>query len=173
MCWAVFGGGFWATSLPIPEAPRAAERRCAQHVSQVHCVVERQFLPKDWIMEQWDAGYYITAIAGSIDASSLVVMSKGARFSQQSYKVSEALPYEWIRKKWREVRRRAAAALRVQLMCSPVVGKTPQAWFLSRAWLYCSSVGEVCHGPAACIHTTACSCGLVLAHALRSAGGRP
>ncbi len=42
--------------------------------------------------------------AGSNEASSLVVMSKGARFSQQSYKVSEALPYEWIRKKWREAR---------------------------------------------------------------------
>ncbi len=32
---------------------------------QVHCVAQRQFLPKDWIMEQWDAGYYITAIAGA------------------------------------------------------------------------------------------------------------
>ena len=107
---AVFVGGFWATKPLIPGAAIAADRRCAQQVSQVHCVVERQFLPKDWIMEQWDAGYYITAIAGSSDASSLVVMSKGARFSQQSYKVSEALPYEWIRKKWREVRRRAAPA---------------------------------------------------------------
>ena len=82
-------------------------------------MVERQFLPKDWIMEQWDAGYYITAIAGSSDASSLVVMSKGARFSQQSYKVSEALPYEWIRKKWREVRRRGAAAMTLQSAALP------------------------------------------------------
>jgi hypothetical protein len=24
-----------------------------------------QFLPKDWILEQWDDGYYITALAGS------------------------------------------------------------------------------------------------------------
>ena len=97
-------------SHPCGRRPRAADTRRARHVPQVHCVVERQFLPKDWIMEQWDAGYYITAIAGSSDASSLVVMSKGARFSQQSYKVSEALPYEWIRKKWREVRPRLPAA---------------------------------------------------------------
>ena len=90
-------------------------------------MVERQFLPKDWIMEQWDAGYYITAIAGSSDASSLVVMSKGARFSQQSYKVSEALPYEWIRKKWREVRRRTPAASAVSPTCVLMEGKRPQA----------------------------------------------
>ena len=31
-----------------------------------------------------------------------MVMSKGTKFTQQSYKVSEAFPYEWIKKKWRE-----------------------------------------------------------------------
>uniref|UniRef100_A0A804NA19 DUF7477 domain-containing protein n=1 Tax=Zea mays TaxID=4577 RepID=A0A804NA19_MAIZE len=35
------------------------------------------FLHKDWIMEQWEKSYYITAIAGSSNESSLVVMSKG------------------------------------------------------------------------------------------------
>ncbi|KAL5652383.1 hypothetical protein ACJX0J_037841, partial [Zea mays] len=34
------------------------------------------FLHKDWIMEQWEKSYYITAIAGSSNRSSLVVMSK-------------------------------------------------------------------------------------------------
>lgn len=158
-----------AAALPGCRAARERARgalSAAARAAQVHCVAQRQFLPKDWIMEQWDAGYYITAIAGaprpplqpparrqpcwaphlpgqracpgaamprlgfeparhhmrrsalrprlreavrarragSNEASSLVVMSKGARFSQQSYKVSEALPYEWIRKKWREAR---------------------------------------------------------------------
>ena len=105
-----------------------------------------QFLPKDWIMEKWEEGYYITAMAGeqcrdgvgwggagaavcrtsgcacllaprwlqwqlrchrlpafslsmplccpsscaagSATGSSLVVMSKGTPYTQQSYKVS-------------------------------------------------------------------------------------
>ena len=34
--------------------------------------------------------------------SSLVVMSKGTKYTQQSYKVSDSFPYEWIKKKWRE-----------------------------------------------------------------------
>ena len=29
-------------------------------------------------------------------------MSKGSKFTQQSYKVAEAFPFEWIKKKWRE-----------------------------------------------------------------------
>lgn len=46
-----------------------------------------QFLPKEWIMEKWEEGYYITAMAGSNSGSSLVVMSKGTPYTQQSYKV--------------------------------------------------------------------------------------
>ena len=40
--------------------------------------------------------------AGSCQGSSLVVMSKGTRYTQQSYKVSDAFPFEWIKKKWKE-----------------------------------------------------------------------
>ena len=40
--------------------------------------------------------------AGSCHGSSLVVMSKGTRYTQQSYKVSDAFPFEWIKKKWKE-----------------------------------------------------------------------
>jgi hypothetical protein len=65
-------------------------------------VVPRSFLPKEWILEQWERGYYITSVAGSPSASSLVVMSKGTCFTQQSYKVSEVFPYDWIKKKWKE-----------------------------------------------------------------------
>lgn len=31
---------------------------------QLYRVVPDAFLPKDWIMEKWDLGYYITAVAG-------------------------------------------------------------------------------------------------------------
>ncbi|KAK9075621.1 hypothetical protein SSX86_003947 [Deinandra increscens subsp. villosa] len=60
------------------------------------------FLNKDWIMEQWDKSYYISAIAGASNGSSLVVMSKGTPYLQQSYKVSETFPFKWINKKWKE-----------------------------------------------------------------------
>tara|TARA_B100000401_G_scaffold289855_1_gene198368 strand:+ start:529 stop:2226 length:1698 start_codon:yes stop_codon:yes gene_type:complete len=61
-----------------------------------------QFLPKDWILEQWDDGYYITALAGSTTGSALVIMSKGTSYTQQSYKVSDSFPFKWINKKWKE-----------------------------------------------------------------------
>lgn len=60
------------------------------------------FLHKEWIMEQWERNFYITSIAGASNGSSLVVMSKGGQYTQQSYKVSESFPYKWITKKWRE-----------------------------------------------------------------------
>ncbi|KAK1287539.1 Casein kinase I isoform delta-like [Acorus calamus] len=60
------------------------------------------FLHKEWIMEQWEKNYYISSIAGSNNGSSLVVMSKGTPYTQQSYKVSDSFPFKWINKKWRE-----------------------------------------------------------------------
>ncbi|GMP94946.1 hypothetical protein CsSME_00044193 [Camellia sinensis var. sinensis] len=66
---------------------------------------------QEWIMEQWEHKYYITAVAGASNGSSLVVMSKESSilvqsksplYSQQSYKVSNSFPFKWIRKKWRE-----------------------------------------------------------------------
>lgn len=60
------------------------------------------FLHKDWIMEQWEKGFYISSLAGALNGSSLVVMSKGTHYSQQSYKVSEFFPFKWISKKWNE-----------------------------------------------------------------------
>ncbi len=64
--------------------------------------VEPEFLPKKWVMQQWDQGYYITTVAGASNGHSLVVMSKGPKYTQQSYKVSDMFPFEWIKKKWRE-----------------------------------------------------------------------
>ncbi|XP_047340939.1 casein kinase 1-like protein HD16 [Impatiens glandulifera] len=60
------------------------------------------FLHKEWIMDQWEKNFYITAVAGANNGSSLVVMSKGTQYLQQSYKVSESFPFKWINKKWRE-----------------------------------------------------------------------
>ncbi|XWS52413.1 hypothetical protein CRYUN_Cryun11dG0068700 [Craigia yunnanensis] len=60
------------------------------------------FLHKEWIMDQWEKNYYISSIAGSNGGSSLVVMSKGTQYTQQSYKVSDSFPFKWINKKWRE-----------------------------------------------------------------------
>lgn len=64
--------------------------------------LSNQFLPKEWIMEKWEEGFYITAMAGSMQGSSLVVMSKGTPYTQQSYKVSDSFPFKWINKKWKE-----------------------------------------------------------------------
>ncbi|CAM0876792.1 unnamed protein product [Alopecurus aequalis] len=64
--------------------------------------LSQKFLPKNWIMEKWEKHFYITAIAGATNGSSLVVMSKGTPYIQQSYKVSESFPYTWIDKMWKE-----------------------------------------------------------------------
>ncbi|XP_047086238.1 casein kinase 1-like protein HD16 [Lolium rigidum] len=64
--------------------------------------LSQKFLDKDWIMEKWDNNFYITAIAGAANGSSLVVMSKGTPYTQQGYKVSEHFPYKWINKRWKE-----------------------------------------------------------------------
>lgn len=42
-------------------------------------------------MAKWEEGFYITAMAGSTSGSSLVVMSKGTPYTQQSYKVTTAM----------------------------------------------------------------------------------
>ncbi|KAK4777783.1 hypothetical protein SAY87_017970 [Trapa incisa] len=60
------------------------------------------FFHKEWIMENWEKSYYISSVAGASNGSSLVVMSKGTQYTQQSYKVSESFPYKWINKKWKE-----------------------------------------------------------------------
>ncbi len=61
---------------------------------QVYELSNMHFLPKDWIMERWEEGFYITAMAGSQSGASLVVMSKGTPYTQQSYKVP--FPPKWL-----------------------------------------------------------------------------
>lgn len=47
--------------------------------SQVYKLASGQFLPKEWIMEQWDRGFYISAVAGA-----LAIPSPPHRFPLQS-----------------------------------------------------------------------------------------
>ncbi|BDA46424.1 probable casein kinase I isoform delta at N-terminal half [Coccomyxa sp. Obi] len=74
----------------------------SKHKGQAYKLTNGVFMPRDWITEKWDQGYYITGVAGSENFSSLVVMTKGTKWTQQSYKVDSTFPYEWIKKKWRE-----------------------------------------------------------------------
>ncbi|KAG7580582.1 hypothetical protein ISN44_As08g003660 [Arabidopsis suecica] len=69
--------------------------------SQVYKVTS-VFLPKDWIMKQWEKNYYISSIAGANNGGSLVVMSKGTLYTKQSYKTSHSIPLKWMDKKWKE-----------------------------------------------------------------------
>ncbi|EXB97650.1 hypothetical protein L484_020199 [Morus notabilis] len=84
------------------------------------------FLPDNWIEEQWENGFYITAIAGDDDGSSLVVMSRGTRFhDKQVYKVCESIPYKWMERKWKEgysVTARASAGKKWAIVMSKGAG---------------------------------------------------
>ncbi|KAJ4797435.1 Casein kinase I protein [Rhynchospora pubera] len=87
------------------------------------------FLHKEWIMDQWERNYYITALAGANNGSSLVVMSRGTQYAQQSYKVSDSFPFKWINKKWREgfyVTAMATAGTRWAVVMSRNAGFTDQ-----------------------------------------------
>uniref|UniRef100_A0A0A9DN21 DUF7477 domain-containing protein n=1 Tax=Arundo donax TaxID=35708 RepID=A0A0A9DN21_ARUDO len=87
------------------------------------------FLRKEWIMEQWEKNFYITALAGANNGSSLVVMSRGTQYAQQSYKVSDSFPYKWINKKWKEgfyVTAMATAGSRWAVVMSRNAGFTAQ-----------------------------------------------
>lgn len=104
-------------------------------------------------MEQWEKNFYISAIAGANNGSSLVVMSKGelvlvaekdpcqkvysilhnlyagTQYTQQSYKVSDSFPFKWINKKWREgfyVTSMATAGSRWGVVMSRNAGFTDQ-----------------------------------------------
>ena len=73
--------------------------------------------------------------------SSLVVMSKGTKYTQQSYKVSDSFPYEWIKKKWREAFHVTAMATSSTQVCTVWAGCAGGgglgAW---REWGRCGAV---------------------------------
>ena len=111
---------------------------------------------QEWIIEQWERNYYISAIAGASNGSSLVVMSKGqasgncfitehvlhltplfsspgTQYTQQSYKFSDSFPFKWISKKWKEgfyVTSMATAGSRWGVVMSRNAGYSNQVSFL-------------------------------------------
>ena len=46
-------------------------------IIEINSIVMHGGCVKEWIMEQWEKNYYISALAGANNGSSLVVMSKG------------------------------------------------------------------------------------------------
>ena len=59
--------------------------------------------PSDWIKEQWDLGYYITAVEHNSDNNTyVVVMSKAYGMGPQSWKKSDVFPKDWISTKWND-----------------------------------------------------------------------
>ena len=69
-------------------------------------------------------------MAGSVNGNSLVVMSKGTPYTQQSYKVSDSFPFKWINKKWKEgfyVTSMATANMRWAVVMSRNAGFSDQA----------------------------------------------
>uniref|UniRef100_A0A0D9WDQ8 non-specific serine/threonine protein kinase n=1 Tax=Leersia perrieri TaxID=77586 RepID=A0A0D9WDQ8_9ORYZ len=96
--------------------------------SQVY-ELSQHFLHKEWIMDQWERNFYITSLAGANNGSSLVVMSRGTQYAQQSYKVSDSFPFKWINKKWKEgfyVTAMATAGSRWAVVMSRNAGFTDQ-----------------------------------------------
>jgi hypothetical protein len=89
--------------------------------------------------------------------SSLVVMSKGTKFTQQSYKVSDSFPFEWIKKKWREafhVTAMATSGTQWAVVMSRGAGFLDQVrWQAgrgSREGYFCFLAGSGPGGQAAC-----------------------
>lgn len=66
-------------------------------------IKEAASYPSDWIKEQWDLGYYITAVEHNADKSTyVVVMSKAYGMGPQSWKKSDIFPKDWITTKWND-----------------------------------------------------------------------
>jgi hypothetical protein len=101
-----------------------------------------QFLPKEWIMEKWEEGFYITAMAGSNSGWSLVAMSKGTPYTQQSYKVAFAST-SYLRWRWAHSEVPAGRVSHEKLF---ICGRFGRDSLIILAWCYRPSPNK--HGPA-------------------------
>ncbi|GAV63821.1 hypothetical protein CFOL_v3_07339, partial [Cephalotus follicularis] len=54
---------------------------------------------KEWIMEQWDKKYYITSVAGALNGTAMVVMSKVAA-EEAVVELDFLYPSEGIHRRW-------------------------------------------------------------------------
>ncbi|WP_318311365.1 DUF7477 domain-containing protein [Flagellimonas crocea] len=66
-------------------------------------IKESKSFPSEWIKEQWDDGFFITAFDFDDSKSTFVVlMSKGYGMGPQSWKKSATFPKDWITEKWND-----------------------------------------------------------------------
>jgi len=66
-------------------------------------IKESNSYPSDWIKNQWDQGFYITAMDFDDNKNTFVVlMSKGYGLGPQSWKKSSTFPKDWITEKWND-----------------------------------------------------------------------
>ncbi|KAK4777782.1 hypothetical protein SAY87_017969 [Trapa incisa] len=64
--------------------------------------ISRDFLPMEWIQDQWEKGYFISSAAGTSNGRTLVIMSQGTKYTEQSFITRKYFPIQWINKKWKE-----------------------------------------------------------------------
>ena len=113
---------------------------CVRRDVQVYELSSMHFLPKEWIMERWEDGFYITAMAGSAGGSSLVVMSKGTPYTQQSYKVRTQASQHC----YSGVSRRNASHDDVYMLsCLGIAQYTCLPWSRSASCLFCPYILKV------------------------------
>ena len=68
--------------------------------SQVYSVTPNAFLPKEWIMDKWDQGFYITAVAGIMPFSPFPPFKSLLTFLQECHvKILQELIFPIISQK--------------------------------------------------------------------------
>ncbi len=66
-------------------------------------IKESATYPRDWIKEQWNLGYYITAVEYDSNKNTfVVVMSKAYGMGPQSWQKSDVFPKDWVNTKWND-----------------------------------------------------------------------
>ena len=67
---------------------------------QISQIFGENGFPKTWVEDNWTKGYYITSYGTGPKGKSIVVMSQGAKYKQQSYWMGAAFPTNWVKEKW-------------------------------------------------------------------------
>ena len=119
-CMAQWTAGYYITAVAGPQAALAptcsllAEAWTPQHMDAAFAAgmkaIENCRLCADLslsILESgfmgWAAALTISLVrAGADNGRCLAVVSKGTRWQQQSYKVDDKFPYDWVKRKWAE-----------------------------------------------------------------------
>ena len=88
----------WSAVLDGPGVTGHNDQVCTHAIASS----DETAVPKDWLVEHWDRGYYVTSVACAPNGGVMIVMSKGpvVPYTQQTFAVARAFPYKWITKKW-------------------------------------------------------------------------